>query len=163
MNYHDIVKHDMLNGSGLRTTLFVSGCHHHCEKCHNPQTWDFDSGILFDDSAMKEILDNLSYDYCKGLTISGGDPLARENIDVVAGIIQRVKRIFLNTKDIWVYTGYTYEELHDRGLDQTEWFNAIDVLVDGRFEYKTADVNLPYRGSHNQRLWNIRTKTIIDL
>lgn len=156
MNYHNITKHDMLNGSGIRTTLFVSGCNHHCPNCHNPQTWDFDSGIVFNQDALQEIIDNLSYDYCEGLTISGGDPLALPNRNVVAQIISSVREKFGNSKTIWVYTGYTIEELAAQDLPNESWFNEIDILVDGRYIDEQRDVNFPYRGSLNQRLIKVK-------
>lgn len=156
MNYHDITKHDMLNGDGIRTTLFVSGCNHHCFNCQNPQTWDFDSGIFFDDNAMQEILDNLSADYCKGLTISGGDPLSLPNRNAVAHIISKVRNKYGDSKTIWVYTGYTYEELVSQNLNKEEWFNEINVLVDGRYIDDKRDVKFPFRGSTNQRLIKIK-------
>lgn len=156
MNYHDITKDDMLNGEGIRTTLFVAGCDHKCENCHNPQTWAYNSGIPFDKAAMEEIIDNLSEDYCEGLTISGGDALAPANIKTVSEIIETVRLRFLNEKTIWVYTGYTYDELKNMRITEEEWFKLIDILVDGRFEYDKLDVNLPFRGSSNQNVWDLK-------
>lgn len=162
MNYHNITKDDMLNGEGLRTTLFVSGCNHHCFNCHNPQTWKYDSGIPFDDETIQEIFDNLSKPYCDGITFSGGDPLSPANIQSVSELIIKIRKAFSNNKTIWVYSGYTYEELTQMGLTSKEWFKLIDVIVDGKFDNDKLDIKLPYRGSSNQNIWDVKKKIIIN-
>ena len=101
----------MKNGDGLRVVLWVSGCTHHCKGCHNPQTWDPDSGILFDADAETELWDELDKDYISGITFSGGDPLAPCNIETVSRLIRYIRARYGNSKTIWVYTGYTIEEL----------------------------------------------------
>lgn len=148
MNYHNILHDNMLNGEGLRVVLFVSGCTHKCYNCQNPQTHDFNSGIQFDKTAIDEIFDELSHPYIKGLTISGGDPLHPKNLDDVYLLCQIVKKYF-PTKDIWVYTGYTYENLT---LEQQKCLKYIDVLVDGEYVEELKDINKPYVGSTNQRI-----------
>ena len=164
MNYHNIKHDDMNNGSGLRVTLFVSGCSHHCNKCHNPETWSVDSGIPFDDNAISEILSELSNDYISGLTISGGDPLHYNNLDTILHLCQTVKLHYPN-KSIWLYTGYKWEEIFPiiktNELDLRRGFrqNIIklcDVVVDGRFENDKANVNYHWAGSTNQRVINVK-------
>ena len=150
MNYHNIKHDDMLNGDGIRVTLFVSGCNHHCKGCHNPQTWDFNSGILFDEDAKEEIFEELSKDYISGLTLSGGDPLAPQNRDEILKLCKEIKEKFPN-KNIWCYTGYLYEQVKDLPI-----MNYIDILVDGPFMVDLLDVDFPFRGSTNQRIINLK-------
>ncbi len=162
MNYHDIKKCDMLNGDGLRVVLFVSGCGHHCLGCQNPETWDTKSGILFNDSAKEEIFTELNKDYVSGLTLSGGDPLNDSNLDDILKLVREVKAKFPE-RTIWVYTGYTYEELYadDAGPDfekRQEILAYCDVLVDGRFDKEKLDVGYPFAGSINQRIIHLKGK-----
>lgn len=155
MNYHDIQKCNMLNGEGLRVVLFVSGCSHHCDGCQNPETWPADSGIPFDKAAREEIFAELDKDYISGLTLSGGDPLHECNLGDILYLLKET-RIKYPKKDIWIYTGYTYEQIMDDESRYGEVRRAIlsycDVLVDGRFEKDKADVNYPWAGSTNQRV-----------
>lgn len=150
MNYHNITHNDMLNGDGIRVVLWVSGCNHGCKNCQNPQTWDERSGIVFDDYAFKEVLDQLSKDYVSGLTLSGGDPLYPGNRDDVYFIVQAVKQLF-PTKTIWLYTGYSYEEVKDLNI-----MHFVDVLVDGPFIEAQKDLALKWRGSSNQRVIDVQ-------
>lgn len=154
MNYHTIKDCDLLNGIGLRVVLFVSGCSHHCNQCHNPETWDKNSGILFDKDAMNELISCLDNDYINGLTLSGGDPMFPGNRKEVLDIIKTVKSE-LPDKTIWMYSGYTYEYLKSLDDETKEILNSIDVLVDGPFVLKLKDDNAHYRGSSNQRLINV--------
>lgn len=162
MNYHNIQKEDMLNGSGIRVVLFVSGCTHNCENCQNPQTHSFDSGIPFDNDAFNEIVEELKKDYVSGITLSGGDPLNERNVTEVLDICVRLKEMFPD-KNIWCYTGYTWEELRIRSSNEPLLDillgSYVDVLVDGRFIESLKDVNYPHAGSTNQRL--IDTKSSI--
>lgn len=163
MNYHDIKHCDMLNGDGLRVVLFVSGCGHHCPGCQNPETWDAKSGILFDNSAKEEIFTELKEDYISGLTLSGGDPLNDNNLDDILELVKEVKEEFPE-KTIWIYTGYTYEELYadDAGPDsekRREILAYCDVLVDGRFDKEKLDVSYPFAGSTNQRIIHLKEKS----
>ena len=165
MNYHNITTDDMLNGDGLRTVLWVSGCQQKCNNCQNPQTWDFDSGIPFTDETMQELLDDLSQSYISGITLSGGHPLEPQNLDTVYKIVKTVKEKFPN-KSIWLYTGYTWEEIleKDKSYEDLE-VNSIspldivkycDVLVDGKYEDDKRDITLAWRGSSNQKVINIQ-------
>ena len=163
MKYHDITTDDMKNGDGLRTILWVSGCTHHCKNCHNPITWDPNVGLEFTEDTYNELIEKLSPSYISGLTISGGDPLFGYNLPMVTDIVERVKREFEDTKTIWVYTGYTWEELME-DIDIVNDYNSalipllknIDVLVDGMFIEELADVNYPWAGSTNQRVIDVQ-------
>lgn len=112
MNYHNITKDDMKNGDGLRVVLWLAGCEHHCPGCQNPITWDPDDGLEFDDTAKKEIFDQLDKDYISGITFSGGDPLHPANVNGVLELIEEIKQKYPD-KTIWLYTGYTWEQLFD--------------------------------------------------
>lgn len=146
MNYHNIVHCDMRNGTGLRVTLFVSGCNHHCKGCHNPQTWDPNSGIEFDESAKQELFAELNKDYISGVTFSGGDPLFPLNREVILSLCKEIKTLYPN-KNIWVYTGYKYEQ-----VKHLEILKYIDVLIDGKYVEKLRSANLPWVGSSNQKV-----------
>ena len=167
MNYIKITKQDIANGTGIRTVLWLSGCSVHCKNCHNPQTWDKDAGQLFDDKAKEELFQALSKPYVKGLTLSGGHPLEDYNSEGVLELLQEVREKFPN-KDIWLYTGLTFEELfpeftENKKIDFTELDYTkrsicflCDVLVDGPFIEELKDLNLDFRGSSNQRLLDIK-------
>ncbi len=146
MNYHNIIKDDMLNGDGLRVTLFVAGCEHNCYNCHNPETFDPDGGIAFDESAVEEIYNELSKDYVSGITLTGGDPLYVGNRDTITKLLADIKERFPD-KTIWLYTGYVYEDVSD-----LEVMKYIDVLVDGPYIDELRDTALRWRGSENQRV-----------
>ena len=146
MKYHDISKHDMKNGEGIRVVLWVSGCSHHCKGCHNPLTWNPKHGLEFDEKARGEVFYELAKDYVDGLTLSGGDPLHEANLAGVLDLVSQVKEIFPN-KTIWLYTGYKYEEVAD-----LEIMKYVDVLVDGKFEKEKADPNAMWVGSTNQKV-----------
>lgn len=154
MNYHKIIYDDQLNGDGLRVTLFVSGCDHHCKGCQNPQTWDESSGKLFDKKAKQEILDLASKDYISGITLSGGDPLYNNNIYTIFDLIVDFKVKFPN-KTVWLYTGYTYEYIIDNPVLKTI-MRYVDVLVDGKFDKNLADANYKWAGSTNQRIIDMK-------
>ena len=110
MNYHNITYPDMNNGDGLRVVLWLSGCNHKCKGCQNPQTWDTNSGILFDDSAKNELFRELYNDYISGITFSGGDPLNENNLDEILKLTYEIRSKF-PIKKIWLYTGFTWEQL----------------------------------------------------
>lgn len=149
MRFHNITTDDMLNGDGLRTVLWVSGCSHNCVGCHNPVTWDIDDGVPFDDMAKAELFDKLGKDYISGITFSGGDPLHvgnREEITCLAGEI----RGKYPEKTIWLYTGYVWEDIKELAI-----IKYLDVLVDGLFERDKMDNQLHWRGSSNQRVIDV--------
>ena len=160
MNYEKIDKCSVSNGAGVRTVLWVSGCDVHCHNCHNPQTWDFNSGIPFTEDTIQEILYELTKPYIKGLTLSGGHPLDPHNLPEVYKIVKRVKMVFPD-KDIWIYTGYTWEQIIeiDKSYEDYEVNSPspldvaklCDVLVDGAYIDELRDISLQFRGSSNQR------------
>ena len=154
MNYEKIDKCSVSNGEGERTVLWVSGCDIRCRNCHNPQTWDFDSGIPFTEETMQELLYDLSKPYIKGLTLSGGHPLDPHNAPKVLEIVKRVKMVFPN-KDIWIYSGYVWEDIiKDNTLK--EILKCTDVLVDGAYVDELRDISLAFRGSSNQRIIDVK-------
>ena len=150
MHYHNITKDDMLNGDGLRVVLWVAGCAHACPGCHNPETWEADSGIPFDQAAKDELFAELEKDYISGVTFSGGDPLFPGNRETVGALCREIRQRFPD-KTIWMYTGYRWEQVSELAI-----LDTVDVLVDGRFEQALDDTALHWRGSANQRLIDVQ-------
>lgn len=169
MNYAEIKKNDIANGTGIRVSLFVSGCEHHCKNCFNQETWDFNYGKEYDDNTLCEIIHALNTDIKAGLTVLGGEPLHSNNIDTIATLCQTVKFNFPK-KSIWIYTGYTLENLAKIYSKNTKHFASflkimknIDILVDGPFIEELKNIRLNFRGSSNQRLIDIKkTKLKFD-
>lgn len=168
MNYHDIRTDDMLNGTGLRVVLFLSGCEHTCKNCHNLQTHNPTSGMKFELSNKEFLINELQHDYISGLTLSGGDPLHKENLDGVLDLVNQIRLLFGNSKTIWLYTGYEWFDIFTRkdtcalqfldphDIKRREIIRNCDVVVDGRFIQELADINYPFAGSTNQRLINVK-------
>jgi anaerobic ribonucleoside-triphosphate reductase activating protein len=163
MNYAKIVDSDIVNGWGLRVSLWACGCRRHCEGCFNEGAWDFRAGKPFDVKAYYKIFKELNEDCVRGLTILGGEPFEPENAHILAGICEDVKKIYGNAKDIWIYSGYTLEELLEiagRGdahsVDVSKLLRLCDVLVDGEFVEELKDLELRFRGSSNQRIIDLR-------
>lgn len=159
MRYHNITKADMLNGDGLRVVLWLAGCSHHCQACQNPITWDANDGLIFDEEAKREVFSELGKSWCSGLTLSGGDPLYVGNREEVSLLVSEVKSKFPD-KNIWCYTGYTWEELMKQVKDDENLkiiLNNVDVLLDGRFVLSLALEKLHYVGSSNQRIIDVRS------
>lgn len=152
MNYHNIKHEDMNNGTGLRVTLFVSGCNNYCEGCQNPQTWDPNSGIVFDENALREIINELDKPEVEGLTLTGGDPFYHSNVNTIYNILDYVKNTHPD-KNIWIYTGSKWEDICEK---HRLILNLVDVLVDGKFEKDKADVNYHWAGSTNQRVIDVQ-------
>lgn len=161
MYYSGITECDVANGDGFRVVLWASGCDHKCKGCHNPETWNPHYGKLFDVFSILEILNALSKDYIQGLTISGGDPLKKENVPYVYWLVKQVKEKYPN-KNIWCWTGYTLEELNDR-KDVQELLKYIDILVDGPFVESKRDITLAWRGSSNQRIFKNVDGVFVDV
>lgn len=154
MKYHNITHDDMLNGDGIRIVLWLSGCEHHCKGCHNPMTWDSNDGKEVGAAEWEEIATELSKDYIAGITFSGGDPLHPNNRFYVKNMIDSIKHSF-PTKTIWLYTGYTWEEI----IANKELFNVIkdiDILVDGRFVEALENKKYHWAGSTNQRIIDVQ-------
>ena len=149
MNYAQLRKYDIANGVGVRTTLFVSGCHFHCRGCFNEAYQDFRYGTEFTDEVLDTVIEYVSNPIIEGLSILGGEPFDQD-MQVIQTILARVKD--KTEKNIWVWTGYTYDH-----IAQTfpEALQMIDVLVDGQFEIGKRDLRLKFRGSSNQRIIDI--------
>ncbi len=161
MNYGEIKKNDIANGEGVRTSLFVSGCRHHCKNCFNSQTWDFDFGMTFDDDTINEILDSCEPSWVNGLSLLGGEPFEPENQRELLPFIKKFKEKYPN-KDIWCYSGFTFEEITGKRDSRahteisTEMLSLIDILVDGKFVEELKDISLKFRGSSNQRIIDVK-------
>lgn len=150
MRFHNITTDDMLNGDGLRTVLWVSGCSHCCKDCHNPVTWDPNGGVLFDKAAKCELFEKLGKDYISGITFSGGDPLYIGNRQEITALAMEIKETFPD-KTIWLYTGFVWESICHLPV-----VKCIDVLVDGEFQCDLKDTGLHWRGSSNQRVIDVQ-------
>lgn len=150
MNYSTIKPVDIANGLGVRVSLFVSGCPHHCKGCFNAETWDYEHGEAFTFETVCSILDLMKPAWIGGLSILGGEPLAPRNIDDVQWLAESAKGMYPE-KTIWCYTGYTWEEVKNHPVMQ-----YIDVLVDGRFIEAERDISLRFRGSRNQRIIDVK-------
>ena len=159
MFYSKIKVNDVANGPGLRVSLFTSGCTHHCKGCFNAETWDFAYGSPFTEETMEALLEALRPDYVQGFTLLGGEPFEPENQEGILNLIKRVREE-LPSKDIWIYTGFTLEELLEGTRASTplvkDILKNIDVLVDGRFVEALKDITLKFRGSSNQRLIDVK-------
>lgn len=156
MRYHNITHDDMMNGDGLRVVLWVAGCDHHCDECHNPITWDIDGGIEFAEADKQELMTYLSKDHTAGVTFSGGDPLHPANREEVGQLIKEAKAKYPE-KDIWVYTGYHWEEVKD-----LPYIKYVDVLVDGEYEKSLSKPNLHWCGSTNQKIIDVPKSIELD-
>lgn len=149
MKYQKITHNDIANGIGIRVVVFVSGCNHHCQGCHNPGTWDENSGELLTKEVANQIHASLKNPWINGITFSGGDPLYPHNREDILSLCRDIK-LHQPTKTIWLYTGYTWEQVKD-----LEVMKYIDVLVDGPFILEQKDISLPFCGSTNQRLIDV--------
>ena len=155
MNYGAIKKCDIANGVGVRTVLFVSGCTHHCKGCFQPETWNFDYGERYTKETEDEIIESLRPDYVDGITLLGGEPFEPENQRELVKLLRRIKKE-LPQKNVWSFSGFTYEELtgDSRAVCEVtnEMLSMLDVLVDGEFVEAKRNISLRFRGSENQRL-----------
>ena len=164
MNYLGIDKTSINNGPGVRVVLWVSGCTCRCSGCQNPESWDFNAGKIFDETAKQELFNALNKPYIKGITISGGHPLENNNVEEIYLLIKEIKEVF-PTKNIWLYTGYTWDHIFTTVcLDRLDVNNVYrkaavemcDVLVDGPYIEEQRDITLKFRGSKNQRLIDVK-------
>lgn len=146
MNICGYESENFVNGEGVRTCLWVSGCPHRCVGCFNRRFWDFGSGNPFTEDDMQALLKDLGRSFITGLTLLGGEPLAPENIEGVIKVILRVRAVYGDTKDILVYTGYTFDQIPQRILD------LVDMIIDGKYE-KDLPTKKPFRGSDNQHYY----------
>ena len=160
MNYGEIKNYDIANGEGVRVSLFVSGCTHHCKNCFNPETWSFEYGKPFTKETEDYIIECLSPDYIDGLSLLGGEPFEPQNQEILLPFLRRVKNE-LPHKTIWCYTGYLFDrellsESRARCEFTDEMLSLIDVLVDGEFVQALHDISLAFRGSSNQRIIDVQ-------
>lgn len=160
MNYANIKAYDIADGPGVRVSLFVSGCRHHCKGCFNSDTWDFNYGSPFTEAVADEIIDLLKPAYIQGFTLLGGEPFEPENQKELVGVLKRIRETYPE-KDIWCYTGFLYDvDLAKGGRAYTEvteeMLSYIDVLVDGPFVEELKDITLRFRGSSNQRILELK-------
>ena len=164
MNYHKIEKTSVANGTGIRVVLWVSGCSLHCKGCHNPETWDINSGKPFDDKVKDELFEALDKSYIQGITFSGGHPLENENVEAVYLLMKEIKEKF-PTKDILLYTGLTLEQIYPSVitdcLDLERFYKQrivemCDVVVDGKYIEELRNITLKWKGSSNQRVIDIK-------
>lgn len=158
MNYIKITPCDVANGPGVRTVLWTAGCAHHCQGCHNPETWNPSAGKPWTDADEKAFFDALSKPFIKGVTFSGGDPMHENNIRTVLNLIQKIRNNY-PTKTIWLYTGYVIDDIL-AGTDndmktRADIIRLCDVIVDGRYVAARRNITLPYCGSENQRVIDI--------
>lgn len=160
MNYAEIKNVDIANGPGVRISLFVSGCPHHCKGCFNEVTWDFTYGKPYTQETINHILELLKADYIKGITFLGGEPMAPSNQESVLNTMRQIKEHYTN-KDIWLYTGYLLDtdimgKMVDTLPHTSEILRYIDVLVDGPFIEEQKNLNLQFKGSENQRIIDMK-------
>lgn len=147
--YAGIIKDDVTNGKGIGLVFFVQGCLHHCKGCHNPETWDFNGGLEFTQEVLNEIIDYFKKNLqVTRLTLSGGDPIFNSEVALV--VAKNIKEIRPDVK-IWTYTGYLFEQIKEYHL-----LKYTDVLIDGPFILEKRDISLPFRGSSNQRIIDVK-------
>ena len=151
MNYGQIRKYDVANGEGIRTSIFVTGCNHHCKGCFNEEYQDFDFGEKWTDKETREVIEDLKLQEVSGLTLIGGEPM--EHPKELREIIKKIKREV--DKSIWVYSGFTYEKILE-DEEKLALLKECDILVDGLFIEKELDLSLRFRGSRNQRVIDIQ-------
>ena len=159
MNYGEIKFYDIADGTGVRTSIFVSGCRNCCEDCFNRETWSFSYGKPYTQETENAIIESLKPDYIAGLSILGGEPFEKENQPEVLKLVARAKKECPD-KSVWIYSGFTFEELlgGSRASGQTaeEILKLADVLVDGRFDKTKKNISLKFRGSENQRIIDLK-------
>ena len=160
MNYGNIKECDIANGPGVRVSLFVSGCRHHCKGCFNEETWDFQYGNPYTEETEETIINLLKAGYIQGLSLLGGEPFEPENQHELVKLLRRVRETYPE-KGIWCYSGYLYDvDMVSGGRVYTdvteEMLSYLDVLVDGRFVEAQKDVTLHFRGSRNQRIIDVK-------
>ena len=163
MKYAGIIYNDFSAAPGVCLTFFTQGCPHRCKGCHNPETWDFDGGKEFTYETMSSILHGLiANEFKRDLCIMGGEPLCPENLYLVKGIVSTV-RVFVPGIKIYIWTGYTYEELLKSDNEDLKFIlSETDILIDGPYIEEERDITLSMRGSRNQRIWDLRTGEQID-
>lgn len=171
MNYADIKTVDIQDGTGIRVSIYVSGCHFHCKGCHNKEAWDFNYGKKFDETTINYIINAMDHEYISGLSILGGEPMELTNQQALVGLVKKVKEIYPQ-KTIWCYTGYKFKEdllekMYKEYSYTKELLNNIDIIVDGEFIEEKKLVDLKFRGSINQKKIDVKaslkTGRIVEL
>lgn len=155
MFYSNIIEHDIANGEGVRISLFVSGCQFHCEDCFNPESWDYNYGKPYTQETTDYILSILQSPYVNGLSILGGDPLWQDE-DGIAQLIDLVKQVKNIEKTVWIWSGFTWEQLPSLSKSKQNLVQLCDVMIDGLYDKKLRDLRLKWRGSSNQRVIDIQ-------
>ena len=160
MNYADIKKIDVANGEGVRVSVFVSGCNHHCKGCFNQCAWDFNYGKKFTEKEEQQIIDYMNHDYISGLSLLGGEPLEPKNQEGLLPLVKKVKEKFPD-KNIWCYTGFDFEKdvvgkMAKNNETTRELLKYIDIIVDGKFEEDKKELKLQFRGSSNQKIVDVK-------
>lgn len=165
MNYADIKTIDIQDGTGIRVSIYVSGCHFHCKGCHNKEAWDFNYGKKFDEKTIDYIIEQMNHNYIAGLSILGGEPLELANQRELVSLVKKVKEVYPD-KNIWCYTGYDFEKdilgkMYKEFSYTKDFLDKIDIIVDGEFIEEKKLVDLKFRGSTNQRKIDVQ-KSIKD-
>lgn len=160
MNYATIKPVDIANGPGVRVSLFVSGCTHHCKGCFNTQAWDFQYGEPFTEAVQEQIFSYLDHDYMEGITLLGGEPMEPENQEGLLPFVRELKQRYPE-KTVWCFTGYDFEkDILDRMMKTSQTTRELvplfDVMVDGKFEEELRNLSLKFRGSENQRILDVK-------
>lgn len=150
MKFINILDCDIIDGEGVRVTLFVSGCSHKCKGCHNPESWNSDFGKEYNQDVENQLINLLNKPYIDGITLSGGDPLYIDNRETILNLCKRIKKELPN-KSIWLYTGFDFED-----IETLELLNYVDVLIDGKFKLDLLDTTLAFKGSSNQRIIDVQ-------
>ena len=161
MNYSGIINCSIVDGDGFRVALYVSGCKHGCNGCHNKETWDFKAGKEFTKEVEDILFDRLDKPYIKGLRLTGGDPLL--NCDGILPILKRFRERYGNTKDVWLYTGFTIDEIMQSSDLKNKVVELCDYIVDGKFDIEQKDTTLAFRGSRNQKIWEKTSENVLTL
>lgn len=159
MNYATIKTHDVANGTGVRVSLFVSGCTHKCKGCFNAEAWDFNYGSPYTPDTEKYLTNALSHRYIRGLSLLGGEPFEIQNQPVLLDLLEKVKMLYPE-KSVWCYSGYSFESdilSGNLGENALHMLNFIDILVDGEFIEEKKDLSLRFRGSSNQRIIDVQS------
>lgn len=161
MNYSGIINCTIVDGTGFRVALYVSGCKHGCVGCHNKETWDFKSGKEYTNEVEDVLFDRIDKPFIKGLTLTGGDPLF--SCKDILPLLKRFRERFGDTKDVWLYTGFTIDEIMSSNDEKKEVIELCDYIVDGKFDITQKDTTLPFRGSKNQNIWENTSKYVLKL
>lgn len=159
MNYAKIKHFDIANGEGVRTSLFVSGCQFQCPDCFNQEAWDYNYGAPYTQETTDHILSTLQAPYVDGLSILGGDPLWQDEDDITQ-LIDLVKQVKTIEKSVWIWSGFTWEQLPSLSQSKQNLVRLCDVMIDGQYDKELRDLRLKWRGSSNQRVINIQNSLI---